>query len=119
MNQWIKIKPSDVSPSKPFITIDKERIIFCNTQAEHFQNMDFYSLIPDPKTGCGWNIVTVNSEKPPSPFLIVDAQGFISVGETAFDFYDSLGWIPIPFLPTEGEVTSDEWISLLKNILSN
>ena len=47
-----------------------------------------------------------------SSFLVMDEYGVISLGFTPFDYYDSEYWCPLPRMPlNEGVITNDEWIS--------
>lgn len=47
-----------------------------------------------------------------SPYLLMDEYGSVSVGFTAFDYYDAKYWCPMPRLPfTLRKVMNDAWIS--------
>jgi len=63
--------------------------------------------------------IKINSEKdniPKIPFLLADKWGHISIGLTAFDYYDSEYWFPIPKLPfSDATITNDNWVNLSKN----
>ena len=51
---------------------------------------------------------------PEPPFFLTDETGFVYVGNTAFDYYDSVYWFPMPNYPmSEGIITNDEWVSLI------
>lgn len=62
-----------------------------------------------------WIKISCQSDMPNQrPFLLLDEHGSVHVGYTAFDFYDSDYWYPMPKFPsTEGIITNDQCISLL------
>ena len=55
-----------------------------------------------------------NSKFPEGPtFLLMNEFEHVYVGCTAFDFYDAKYWFPMPKIPmNKGIITNDEWITL-------
>ncbi len=68
-----------------------------------------------------WIKIDKTQEMPEEkPFLISDEFGVISVGETAFDYYDAEYWFPIPLYPFPDKIiTNDECILNLMKLVEN
>lgn len=60
-----------------------------------------------------WIKIDLQDDIPEPPFLLCDSHGFIYVGSTSFDYYDSIYWLPMPKFPMDTTITNDQFVSNL------
>jgi len=46
-------------------------------------------------------------------YLLMDEDGYVYEGTSAFDYYDAIYWCPMPKIPMKTMITNDECLHLL------